>query len=447
MTRICSALKLTVLSIAFWPTAVGWKLQSLDKPRSYVQTLHNFKDTQYFADFTIGGQQIAGIFDTGSSDVIVRSSRCKECVHPTPPYRHEDSWTYRENGTLGLRRYGSGECVTMLGYDTVQVGDLSAENQAIYEITEHTMHALDAAKFAAIVGIGPGFSFNSSEKTLLMNYNIEEFSVCLQKPAGSDGLLRWGPSEHPLRLDQTVNVNVTGQHHWSTTLRDVKFTGGSKNRTKNPLSIFGSSSFADPCSDETGCTAVIDSGTSLIAAPSEQLWQLSNDIGVIEEDCSNLHELPTLKFVLDGEVLELPPQAYVMRVKGASLEAGNIWDLLWFKPKIRKLDMCMAAFIETSVFPGKGGPTWIFGMPFFRYFHTTFDRASKTMRFAKAGENCEPEPLRGSTPSQDEEKPRFSSLSTDSAAWQPLDVDLSTLVLPRMLTKSSGNLQEDSLQL
>ena len=31
------------------------------------------------------------------------------------------------------------------------------------------------------------------------------------------------------------------------------------------------------------------------------------------QDCSNLHQLPNLKFNLDGQELELPPQAYVMR--------------------------------------------------------------------------------------------------------------------------------------
>ena len=40
------------------------------------------------------------------------------------------------------------------------------------------------------------------------------------------------------------------------------------------------------------------------------------------------------------------------------------------------------------------GPVWILGMPFFRYYHTTFNRERQVMRFAKAGEDCEPKSLR-----------------------------------------------------
>ena len=40
------------------------------------------------------------------------------------------------------------------------------------------------------------------------------------------------------------------------------------------------------------------------------------------------------------------------------------------------------------------GPVWILGMPFFRYYHTTFNRDRQVMRFAKAGEDCQPKSLR-----------------------------------------------------
>merc|ERR1719183_2523531 len=111
------------------------------------------------------------------------------------------------------------------------------------------------------------------------------------------------------------------------------------------------------------------------------------------EDCSNIHELPTLRFNIDGNDFELPPQAYVMRVTGAIMEANDIWDVLFFKPSIRKLDMCMPAFMQIDM-TSQHGPVWILGMPFFRYFHTTFDRTNRAMHFAVAGPECEPLPLR-----------------------------------------------------
>merc|ERR1719510_1948730 len=93
--------------------------------------------------------------------------------------------------------------------------------------------------------------------------------------------------------------------------------------------------------------------------------------------------------MIDGQSLELPPEAYVMRVKGAMMSADSIWDLLFFKPKIRKVNMCMPAFMQMDMMSPRG-PVWILGMPFFRYYHTTFDRKNKAMRFAQAGPSCEP---------------------------------------------------------
>merc|ERR1719203_1621642 len=65
-----------------------------------------------------------------------------------------------------------------------------------------------------------------------------------------------------------------------------------------------------------GCGAVIDSGTSLIAAPFEPYSELSNSIEDILTDCSNIGGLPELHFRLDGVPFSLPPDAYIGNVHG-----------------------------------------------------------------------------------------------------------------------------------
>uniref|UniRef100_A0A7S1R9Z1 Peptidase A1 domain-containing protein n=1 Tax=Alexandrium catenella TaxID=2925 RepID=A0A7S1R9Z1_ALECA len=377
---------------------------------SYRQTLHNYQNVQYYADFKIGGQQIAGIFDTGSFELLVRSSRCGHCVHPTPPYEHEKSTTFESNGTVGKHVFGSGPCVSVLGYESVTVGpNLTSPRQAFWEIMDHRISVLDTAKFAAIVGIGPDFAQGNTEKTLLMSYGVTEFSVCLQKAPGSPGFLNWGPTEGRHRV---ATASVIGQHHWVTRLHNVTFSS-----PKNRLAQI-------PCGGSAGCAAIVDSGTSLIAAPGVALMQLSEMIPQIAEDCSNMNDLPTLRFVIDGHPFELPPQAYVMRVTGASLEADDIWDILFFKPKLRKLDMCMPAFMQIDMM-SQHGPVWILGMPFFRYYHTTFDRERKEMRFAEAGPNCTATPYRANRTE--------SLLAVDrSAERQPMDVEVDALVPPTL---------------
>jgi hypothetical protein len=295
-----------------------------------------------------------------------------------------------------------------MGYETVSVGHLKAKNQAFWEIMAHRIGVLDTAKFAAIVGIGPNFAYGNTEQTLLMSYGVEKFSVCLQKPSGSPGYLTWGPKDS-LKASQVVTAQVHGKHHWATRLNNVTFNVGSKASEM-------------PCGGQ-GCTAIIDSGTSLIAAPGIALMQLSEMIPAIKEDCSNLHELPTLHFVIDGHDFELPPQAYVMRVTGALMEANNIWDILFFKPKIRKLDMCMPAFMQMDMMSERG-PVWILGMPFFRYYHTTFDREQKAMHFAVAGQDCEPKPFKS------EHSKSLISFSTRDN--EPLDVEIDALVPPTL---------------
>lgn len=378
----------------------------------YRQVLHNFQDVQYFADFQIGGQNISGIFDTGSFELLVRSSRCLECVHPTPPYERAGSTTYQKNGTVIKHVFGSGPCISMLGYEDVSVGPgLRSERQAFWEILQHRIMVLDTAKFAAIVGIGPNFAYGHLEKTLLMSLGVEEFSICLQKPSGSEGFLTWGQEKHaPPRQDLLV-AKVIGQHHWATTLSNVSFR-------QTP-----SGSIDIPCGG-SGCVAIMDSGTSLIAAPGIALLQLGAQIPRILEDCSNLHKLPTLRFTIGGHALELPPEAYVMRITGATLDADSIWDLLFFKPKIRRVDVCIPAFMQMDMMSIQG-PVWIFGMPFFRYYHTTFDRADKAMRFARAGPGCEPLPFTKGT--------NGSLLSVDHrVAGRPMDVEVGALIPPRL---------------
>ncbi|CAE7537176.1 Ctsd, partial [Symbiodinium necroappetens] len=414
--------------LAFGLAAAGrLRTRGPGQSMSFRQQLHNHEDVQYFADFKIGGQDIAAIFDTGSFEIVVRSSRCKMCVHPTTPYSHELSKTYKENGTMTQHVYGSGPCVTMLGYDTVQVGPkLIAQQQPIWEILQHEIPILDTAKFAAIVGIGPKFGYNTAQKTLLMNYHVDEFSICLNKESGRNGYLTWGPdADAAMEPLDVATARVLGKHHWATNLTHVSFTKD------------GNSTKSQVCQD--GCAAIVDSGTSLIAAPAAALMELGRQIGKIEEDCSNLHELPNLKLNLDGHELELPPQAYVMRVVGASVEADSIWDLLFFKPKIRKIDSCMPAFMEMDM-KTQLGPVWILGMPFFRYYHTTFNRDRQVMRFAKAGEDCQPKSLRAR---DDGDKLFFAAAGASDAAFRPLDVNLKSVLPPRFALRYGADQNTD----
>mmetsp|Transcript_100234 Transcript_100234/g.287976 ORF Transcript_100234/g.287976 Transcript_100234/m.287976 type:complete len:93 (-) Transcript_100234:200-478(-) len=70
------------------------------------------------------------------------------------------------------------------------------------------------------------------------------------------------------------------------------------------------------------------------------------------------------------------------------------------------------------------GPVWIMGMPFFRYYHTTFDRTTKEMLFARAGPDCQPRPYHNGTDAE--------LLAFGSEDQAPMDMDPKAMVPPSL---------------
>jgi hypothetical protein len=336
----------------------------------YRQPMANMQNTQYSAEFNIGAITMRGIFDTGSFELLVLSEKCEHCSNT--PYDAEKSPTFKPNGTVVQHVFGSGPCLSMKGYEQVSVGPMSATKMTFYEIVQHNIPVFEGASFTAIVGLGDGP--NEEDKSLLQKFGVNEFSICLERASGAPGWITWGGElTKEQKNTKAIALPVLGEHHWA-----VHMTG------------LGIGPQAVTCQD--GCGAILDSGTSLIAAPTPALMALSMVLPPINEDCSNLDSLPDLVFILNGHELSLPPEAYVLRLTGTLVEAQSVWDILYFRPKVMKLDQCMPAFMQidrTTQF----GPLWILGMPFFRFFHSSFhidpeNRENRTIFLMGADEKC-----------------------------------------------------------
>merc|ERR1719454_1429592 len=106
-------------------------------------------------------------------------------------------------------------------------------------------------------------------------------------------------------------IPVLGEVHWGVRMTDFIVPGFS-----------GPS--PDPCIPS--CGAIVDSGTSLIAAPPSAMPAVRQLSSMVSRDCSNLHQLPVLRFRLGNQVVELPPKAYVMKIKKAAHAKNNsVW--------------------------------------------------------------------------------------------------------------------------
>ena len=167
----------------------------------HKQELTNDQNTQYYGEVFIGEQPVNAIFDTGSFELLVMSAMCERCAQK--PYDHEKSnghWHAPRDADGNLivmeHSFGSGPTVSAKGYDEVSVGPLKVEDQMIWEIMDHNIEALDYSNFHAIVGIGHNFAPESEDKTLLMNFNVDKFSICLERGDGAPGWLIWGDGQH-----------------------------------------------------------------------------------------------------------------------------------------------------------------------------------------------------------------------------------------------------------
>ena len=112
------------------------------------------------------------------------------------------------------------------------------------------------------------------------------------------------------------------------------------------------------CSD--GCEVAVDTGTSMLAGPSDLVDKLSSMVGA-KDDCSNFNSLPKLGFQIGDKVLNLKPDDY-MDSSGSE---------------------CSFSLMSLDVPPPKG-PLFIFGDPFLRRFVTIFDRTGPRVGFAVA---------------------------------------------------------------
>jgi len=348
-------------------TNVAEYLQNIPPATKFKQSLTNFQNTQYYGDIIVGGQTLHGIFDTGSFELLVLSSRCQSCQRYG--YNHSSSTTYVEpqDQTAKEFHFGSGPALTVTGYENVRVGPYTVPKMPIWEIVDHNIPVLEISKLDAIVGIGPGEA-DRTTPSLMQMMGITRYSVCLLPQDQAPGYMIWQDAD-PRANPAFTPIPVEGEVHWGVRLDQVKV---------------GSSAFA--C--QGGCGAVLDSGTSLIAAPRSSLEELGKSLVNLSPDCSNMHEMPMLNFNLGGVPISLPPQAYIARMVGVI--PPSVWDILTFRPESEVVMQCVPLLMDLDTMTTPMGPLWIIGMPFFRFYYTTFDIPTREVHIAHASSDCEP---------------------------------------------------------
>uniref|UniRef100_A0A4X2L6T3 renin n=2 Tax=Vombatus ursinus TaxID=29139 RepID=A0A4X2L6T3_VOMUR len=326
--------------------------------------LTNFEDTQYYGEVNIGNppQTFQVVFDTGSADFWVPSSRCSPlytaCVLHSQ-YDSSKSSTYKENGTEFGIHYASGQVKGFLSQDTVTVGGIKM-TQLFGEVTELPLMPFGLARFDGVLGLG--YPARSMSGILPIFDNIisqgvlkeEVFSVYYSRNSEnshlSGGEIVLGGTDPNYYRGTFHYVNISRPGFWHIQIKGVAVKS-------NVLFC------------QEICTAAVDTGASFITGPTSSMKKLMKTLGVKEVghqylvECDLAPTLPDISFYLDGKAFTLHSSDYVLE----DMNSRN--------------NFCLLAFRGLNV-PPPTGPLWILGATFIRKFYTEFDRHNNRIGFA-----------------------------------------------------------------
>ncbi|KAG5637376.1 hypothetical protein H0H81_004801, partial [Sphagnurus paluster] len=294
-----------------------------------IPTSRNGEHLFYTQEDVKGGHHFKVILDTGSSNLWVPSVKCTSiaCFLHTK-YDSSASSTHKANGSEFSIQYGSGSMEGFVSQDTLTIGGLSIPGQDFAEATKEPGLAFAFGKFDGILGLGyDTIAVNHITPPFYHMVNkglIDEpvFSFRVGSSEDDAGEAVFGGIDHDAYTGEITYVPVRRKAYWEVELEKVSF--GSE-----VLEL-----------ENTG--AAIDTGTSLIALPTDIAELLNTQIGAkktwngqYQVDCAKIPSLPELSFHFAGKAYPLKGSDYILQLQGTCISAFtgldiNLpWGQLW----------------------------------------------------------------------------------------------------------------------
>ncbi|KAI0531675.1 aspartic peptidase domain-containing protein [Xylaria digitata] len=331
---------------------------NLHVDKDHPLPISNFMNAQYFSEISIGTppQDFKVILDTGSSNLWVPSQSCGSIacfLHSK--YDSSSSSTYQKNGSDFEIRYGSGSLSGFVSKDDVTIGDLKIKGQDFAEATSEPGLAFAFGRFDGILGLGfDRLSVNGIVPPFYQLVNqklIDEpvFAFYLNSESGSD--------------DSEVVFGGVDKDHYTGKITEIPL------RRKAYWEVdLDSISFGDESAQLENTGVILDTGTSLIALPSDLAELLNKEMGAKKGyngqysiDCAARDSLPDVTFKLSGYDFAITPYDYILEVSGS----------------------CISTFMGMD-FPEPVGPLAILGDAFLRKWYSIYDLGKGTVGLAKA---------------------------------------------------------------
>jgi len=349
--------------LAMGERSVRVEYTSEGQPTTIV--INDYQDSQYYGAIQIGTppQTLEVIYDTGSSNLW--GSNIKPGLFSSHSYYdHAKSSTHKANGTTFNIAYGSGPVSGFYSSDTVTLGSDTLLDYTFAEVnnTKGLGPAFAVGKFDGICGLGlSGISVDGVPtplQALMSSGALSQNVFAFYLGTGTAGELVIGgvdPAHYTGEFSYLPVQNmVPGRMGYWVIKMDSWSVGG--------VALGGTDK------------AVMDSGTSLLAVPSDAIKQLAEAVGAKPlgklpplnkeylVDCNSPG--PNLDFVLGGNTYSLTKAEYV-------IPDGN---------------QCLFGATGIDI-PAPVGPLVILGDVFMRAHYVSFDFQKNQLGLAQIVKN------------------------------------------------------------
>lgn len=353
--------------------------------------------TAYFGTIHVGlplPQKFTVVFDTGSGHIFIPSNTCKDAAclmknrydeqlsYSETPLNHDGSATYepheyRERVAIS---YGTGEMIGTFVKEVLCIGRPAAayfKKEAhctklrVITATEMSAEPFQHFSFDGVLGLGlkelaihDEFHF----LTQMIDRGMEPmFGVFLSKHDDVSSEITFGghkASQHSGHF-VWVPVDQPQEGYWRVKVQGIRI---------------GNTSL-DMC-DGGACTAIVDTGTSLLGVPSQSLDVMldltSRTLDAVKsiEDVNCRHEPgPPIIFDIGGYQIQLDANEYSRPVP-AELPANES------STGVSHL-VCTSTLLPVDM-PPLGDKVFIWGEPILQRYYTLYDAGKKRIGFAPA---------------------------------------------------------------